>query len=538
VLPLCLSLLLAPQGPTSATELLSLAHLVASPHPEPAPWGSLLVAADGEYLLDTGDGEDDLPPLLEELLIAHRAAVDGNQLRLALRGTLLTANGAANDVIRVKEHVRQLTGVLARPLQIECAVWDATDRETPAAQLGPNDVARVFADLTPLARGIATTKPGGTAALERMRWTRYVRCLESEVAQKQSATRPATASFGEGLHAIVHAHPLVGSDEFAVHVQFVAGLRRGPVRTMQTGLVGAADLELPLLETDYGTFSGRIANGGCLVATLRGHASTGGQRMVSVRVSGAAAPKPTFEELGVYPCGALTSRALLAVPQREDGAAVADGHGILTPDDLVELLQAHLDGAGTVACHHGHLFVRAPTAVQTKVETALRTLQDRLVRAATVRHLAALQPTDRAGGNTVAAMHELAAPTLLGRQLTLARCLETNAITDVWIAIAQEASQLTPAAERFHSGTWLTLRASPIDDTLSLRLTSDDRHGVVPSGRSVMPGAVLMQPDVARCVTHHDGAVGNGQRIDHGDGPAVVLDGRAYRSSLTTELRW
>jgi hypothetical protein len=38
--------------------------------------------------------------------------------------------------------------------------------------------------------------------------------------------------------------------------------------------------------------------------------------------------------------------------------------------------------------------------------------------------------------------------------------------------------------------------------------------------------------------TNHDGAVANGLAIEHGDGPAVTIEGRSYRSSITTTVRW
>jgi len=71
-----------------------------------------------------------------------------------------------------------------------------------------------------------------------------------------------------------------------------------------------------------------------------------------------------------------------------------------------------------------------------------------------------------------------------------------------------------------------------------LQLQVQNHHAAIPQARSAVPGGVLMTPEVARTLAGHDGAVANGQAIEHGDGPAVTVDNRSYRSSLGTTVRW
>ena len=160
-------------------------------------------------------------------------------------GPALLAIGDAAEVAKTRERLQKSSPVLTRMLQIEFAVWDATDREAPTGMMTAAEFGRVFANLTPLSRCVTASRHGQAVALERMRWTRYVRDLDAQVAQKMSLSLPVTAQFGEGAHATVRAYCLCASDEFAVYVQFAVAQRRGVVRTLQTGTAGAADLELP-----------------------------------------------------------------------------------------------------------------------------------------------------------------------------------------------------------------------------------------------------------------------------------------------------
>lgn len=560
LLPLCLSWsvssslspLPAPQGPQPVTEVLSLQHLV-TPAFEQAlpPWGSLLQRPTGDLdMLASGEGEapigtDEIVSMLREL---HGAAIDGNRLRLEGLAGSLVAIGEAGEVAKVKDRLRQASAVLTRPLQVEFAVWDAADRETPNAVLTAAEFARTFANMTPVSRGVTTTHHGRAAVLERMRWTSYVRDIGADVAQKQSLTHPVTEQFGEGAHAAVRAFSLTGSDEFAVHVQFAVGQRRGVVRTLTTGMVGAADLELPILETDYGTFSGRVGNGGAVVATLRGHASAGGQRILTVRVtSRTPPPNPVQDGLGIFPCATLTNPSLqrAGLPFDEErgarAAAPTAGPGQIPADGLLEFLRANLGAEAenaSLQCADGFLFARAAAPVLARIDGLLRGLQDRLLRTATVRHVGTLEVPEGTPGATASLLHELTAPTLLGRHLTLARHLETNFVAEVFTAIAQEASSLDPGIRLLQSGCWLTACVAPTDEGLQLRLQGCTRHAVVSQARSVMPGGVLMTSEVGRVTTGHDGVVANGQAIEHGDGPAVTLDGRTSRSALATTVRW
>ncbi len=552
LLPFCL--LCTPQGPGAVTEILPLEHLVHQRAPvTPPPWGSLLRRADDGGAIDLLAADTDAETVAAGRIAAllgdlARDALDANRLHLSELHHSLLAVGEQAEVAHAKARLRQAAAVMARPVTIELAVWDAADRESPTPFLAPADYQRFAANRSPVWRRAATVHSGDAVALEHVRWSRYVRDLDVDVAQKQTIARPAIASYGDGAHAIVRAFQLFGADEFALHVQFAVARRRGVLRTLPTGMAAAADLELPTLETDFGACSGRIANGGALAVTLRGHADSGGQHILTVRAIAKTPPAPAAQDgFGLYPCGALTSATLTQrVRFATDGSTELDGggvgHGHVPAEQLLGFVRESLGSDGEAAgveCGGGWLFVRGGPQVLAKVDALLRGVQERLVRNAAVVHTGAFAGADGAAAAGLPALHELVLPTLLGRDLCAVRCLETNVVAELHTAIAQEAAAIDPVVQALQSGCWLSARLSPRDDQLHLQLRVVQRHTVTPQARSVMPGGGTWMPaEVAVLTTSHDGAAGNGQALDHGDGPVLTADGRSLRSQLATTVRW
>ena len=559
------SLLCLPQAPAAnapVAELLPLATLCGADATPPAPvWGSLLryvVPAErpGDLLASVDDGVTLRPEQVVATLSNLEAqAVAGGSLFLDAVSDNLLAVGDRAAVQRVRQLLDTAAQVIARPLSIEFAAWDATNREPPAAVLDAAGYERFVAGGTPLWRAVGTGRSGHAIALEHMRWNRYVRSIEVEVAQKQTMSRPATQRYGEGGHAVVRAHSLLGGDAFAVHLQCNAAVRRGVVRTLTTGTPNGADLELPALESYFAACSGRIANGGALAITMRGDPVGGGQLVLTLRVVSRTPPTQLAQDdLMLLPCGALTTNALtqrfdLPDPQRGDAepvrAADDEGGARIDSDRLVGLVRDVAAGNGEdvgVWYGCGHLLVRGSAGARQRAEALLGTLQERLVRTAVLRHasqLVPLTPTDAETRNAAnRTVHEIVLPTLFGRECNAARLFETNVISDVQIEIAAEAGILVPEVTVLQAGTWLRARLATAAQGTHLALDVQNVHTPTPVMRSVSPGGgVLMAAEVETVRVAHDGVVATGATVDHGDGAAVTFEGRTYRTALSTTLR-
>ena len=557
------SLLAAPQQPQTASELLPLQPLCAHERDVTTPqWRTLLRyvrrhSRNADLVCNEEDGDRITPSgIYEALEQLEPDAIGEGLLSVTPIGDNLLVFGQRADVARVGKRIDEATKIVARPLELEFAVWDAASRETPRAVMSADDYARFAGQRPPLWRTVTSGRAGQPVTLKNMTWTHYVRSLDIEVAQKQTMSRPSTERYGEGCHAAVRAHSLIGSDEFAVHAQFAAGKARGVTRSIQTGLPGAADIELPRLETCYGVFSGRVANGGALAVTLRGNASGGGQIILTLRVRSTVQPTtlsdPTSALLpvGALTSAALTQRALLHGPFEPDDAEALsfDEEGVyghVPPDlltHLVEGIAETVDDSGQWSIRHAgnYLFVQAQEQTVAAITATLRKLQDRVVRNVEVQHTGALGPQLDGGEQLGDAppLHELVLPTLLGREFVAVRVHETNVVDKVYVEIAQESGALAPGVELLQSGAWLRGRAVPITGGMHLDLDVQVANAPTPPMRNVMPGGgVLMPTSVSITRRSHDGFAAGDQTIQHGDGPTVQIEGRGYSSSLSTTLR-
>lgn len=553
---LFLPLLLTPQAPTPAAQ--AIAEIV--PIPGLVHYHQLTSLPPCGSLLSTDQANVDLMALsevrqfeaswvLDLLRTLQPEAFENEKVAAQAIDDSLLVLGDETAVTTLRTQTADLVAMTTRPLQIEVRAWELADGEPPPAVMGPAEYS-AFAETR---RGLwrATTQATHATAVELsgMRWTRYVRSINAEVAQKEATSAPVTATFGEGGQAVVRVHELVGSDEFVVHGQWCFGGHRG-TRVLPTGVPGNADVELPLLETSYGGCSGRVANGGALAVTLRGEPATGGRLVLTIRVqSRLPATARSRGRLAVFPVSALTSRALTQRLQDSELQPLGDDDGGLQFDDTGDrfgcldagslsntvrsMLGGPDEGIERFEINGGFLVTIGDPAVLSRVEAILTTLQSRLLRTVTVRHTAVSQ-----NGGNAAALTELVAPTLAGRELLLGRYFESNALASSLISIAQEASIHWPGIRRLQAGTLLRARAVPVEDGYHLELTCRSDHGVPPSPRSVQPSGSLMLASVATTRVFHDGIVRSGQSIDLGDGPAAEVEGNVRRCQLAVTVTW
>src|SRR5690606_31087576 len=125
-------------------------------------------------------------------------AIDDERLFLQTMDNNLLAVGDSALVAQVQNYLDEAAGIVARPVQVELSVWNAAGREAPATILDAAAFESFTANRTPLWRTVSTANAGQPIAMEHMTWTRYVRGIEIEVAQKKTMTSPATERYGEG----------------------------------------------------------------------------------------------------------------------------------------------------------------------------------------------------------------------------------------------------------------------------------------------------------------------------------------------------
>ncbi|MCA8965898.1 MAG: hypothetical protein KDC48_13520 [Planctomycetes bacterium] len=323
------------------------------------------------------------------------------------------------------------------------------------------------------------------------------------------------------------------------------------VRFLATG--SGSTLLLATLATTFGAFSGRIQNGGALAVLATGDESCGERLLLTVRATASTPPNdPQLNDLAAFPTSALTNAALLMrmtppspYPALGDQTArtmeLSDEDQTYTrfePDELLELLRTSLGELAdtddfSMDIAGGFLFVHAPRTTITIVGDLLRGLESRLLRNVQVRHFGTIDQ-----GRGSAPLHELVAPSLLGRELIVVRLLETSFVRELQAEIAQESSTLEPQLETAQSGTWLRLRAANPSGETHVDMLAQTVHVRALRPRNVNPGGLLMPNDVSSCRCLHDGKAVNGKVIDHGDGPIVTLGDTPLRTTLSTIVKW
>ncbi len=542
---------LAPQSPPqTVADMLPFPATVGEASSQmPPPLGTLLTRdRDSHDLLNLNGEALQIPDntLIDLLRTQQATAFEENRLAVRTLGDALLVMGETGEVATLRTNLAALQQALTRSLQIEIAVWDVGDGPAPAPVMSAAEFTAFAADRRPLWRGSEQTVHAAAVAINGMRWSRYVRSINAEVAQDAATTAPYLDDFGEGCAASVRAHELLGADEFAVHAQWCFGRHRG-MRTASNGIPNTSDLDQPQLETNCGTCSGRIGNGGALAVTLRGEAATGGNVALTMRVTAKAPATPrSHGDTALLPVSALASTALTercATPWLEVvpdswrglhfGAPASPSFGYVPSSDLLDIARSALGDDGdqieVLEGVGGFLFVRGEPDRLARFVAALQMLQDRMVRTVTVRHTAKVDQ-----GATVV---ELVAPTLAGRQLTLGRWFETTALARINISIAQKAQQHTPLVEPLFSGTLLQARVVPTGEACHLEFTCESELAPLPPPRSSQPFGSLMLASVASRHAAHDGIVRSGETVDLGDGPTRQDEG-ARRCQLAVSVGW
>ena len=304
--------LVAPQDPPDTFTLLPLQHLLSNKVEARAlPYGSMLEpvevfnsvagAATTDLSITTADIEDMLSRAFDDQLN------DGG-LFLDFVGSNVLAAGKAQRIQEVEDLLTQIARTISRPIEVEFAAWDATNLATPATILDGEAYAEFAANRTPIWRVTNRTIAGQLTSLEHIKESLYLRGINTEVASKSSILSPETSRYLEGGSAAMQAFSLIGTSDFVVHLQFAAAALLGVVDTLQTGMPDAPDIELPQLNSFFGTCSGRVPNHGALTATMIGDPSTGGQLTLTMRVRShedAARPTPTADVARADACACL-----------------------------------------------------------------------------------------------------------------------------------------------------------------------------------------------------------------------------------------
>lgn len=538
-----------PQSPPHSLELVAVRVESGRRDCELPPFGTLMPSPEQSTrmrcdLLGGGDGDrfaDESPQSYLDL--RYTAGPQAERLAWTSDGGVLWLTGEHELVARARAELTALAALVDRPIEVTATLYAGTDAIAPPVVLGTESAADAGRG-DRLWTATATTRSGGTAAFDAMRWVRYVRSANVEVAQKSSISNPTIAAFGEGIAAAVSVHALVDSDDLVVFVQFAFGQRRR-IETVTTGVPGQPALDVPTLDTAFATAAARLPKGGSMQLVLGGHADAGPRLVFAVQPR-CLAPVPPQPEPGTawLPISGLVAASLrLTTELPDDTPAVEDEvreplrasvqGPSLDRDRLTEIVRRAVgDEAAAIGCCGPHLFVRGTATAQATAAATIVRLQDRLLRNVAVR--ADTELTAGAGatpfpatktGEPAVCLHRVALPTLPDCTAIAFRGMETTAIRTMWSEIAQEASVLAPVVETRRPGLTLVAAAATGD---RVEVTLRSNHELPAFVRS-LPGGGALHLGTTDTVTAHAAALApTSGPIELGTGTAVEFLGRSW----------
>lgn len=569
LLTLALHLLPAQQDPQAppqrSLETFSLRPFVAADHePQLPPFGTLLPSLHEAEVYEVdllgwppgSQFEEDHVRHLFELL--HGEALEDGRLELAVHGDRLSVDTDPERLAAVRAQLRALRTAMGRPIEIEARLYAAGDGPLPAPVLDAAAARDLAAGHRLLWRSSATTRSNRRAVFDALRWSRYVRDVNVEVAQNSKLANPVLGSWAEGLRIACTVHSLAGSEDLVLCVQFAAGQRR-EVQTVSPGGTHPG-IDLPRLATAFGACGARLPQASALVVALDGHRDAG-DRFLLVLSPRHPTPRPDerIGDLSVLPVSALTHRALLhewalpeARPQLHENQAELQIEedesrqcGRIDADELLELMHrcaGDEDELARVTLGGGFAFVRSERAGAAVAEL-LQGLQERLVRTVALRCSVAAEETATADplappaeGGAASVRHDVALPCLAGRNAMLFRGLEANVVRTQVPEIAQDAGILKPVIENLQDGLWLrvcpTIDEGAIDCDLAVQVTQQSPAVT----RQLVPGGMMMLTDTTaarfvrqlRC---------QGQPVELGRGSTFAHGGRHWRPVVTFDCR-
>lgn len=540
----------APQQGARALDFLSL-RAACPRHLElgAPPWHTMLESNGTCDLIGVGEADYVLEPelVLQVLQSLHAEACNSGELDLALDGATLVVRGSGEAAAALRSGVDALANAVARPLEVEVAVWPLDADTQVGTVMSPQQYREFAENRAPLWRQRATTTGSVPVSLDGGQRTRYLRDLDVEIAKKASMRSPVVAEYFTGGRATILPCALIGVDDFVVYAQATWATPVGDQAVLDLATKDAPDLDSPAVASACAGFCGRITNGGALCAAIVGDPGTGTNCAITVAVASRTPPQQqTIQGLRVFPVGALTANALLGGPQLPDGPFLnldgggeydgPHGEGNFDPDQLAEIVRRALtdeDSADLAFDVRPGVFVLHGSAKAcAQAEAQLQALQDRCLTTRTIVH--EIRTADGDGHPRIT--HRLSLPTLPGRRAQAARRLESTAVAGIGVEVAEGARITDPIVRTWQSGAWLSARIvgdrdRPALELDALAITGAPRHRAVPDLGRLATGNAAVQR------VHHDGAVRLGVAIDHGDGPAIAVDGRSSRSARETTVR-
>ncbi|MHC4514481.1 MAG: hypothetical protein ACYTKC_20660 [Planctomycetota bacterium] len=580
---LFLSLPLCAQGDGQrdrGLKMIPVRHLLFRAGPADAPRLNTLLQAEDEprRLLPEREFQVLQPDQLVELVrTATGRALDEDEASLQIIAGTLMVTGPKKTITAVEKAVHGIAAVMGRRLHLEARLYEARGNHTYPAVIKAGDLAETTQNLPMLWKVQAVSYSGQQIAMAQERFTSYVRDADVEVASKAKIGDPEVETVFEGVRLLVESHALVGGKEAVVLCQFAIGDLREPIAQRATGVAELSALGRPKLDSNFGSFGGRLHKGDALAVQVQSSAGSGSNLLLVLKVGdgrtragviGATGAVGGPDTMAILPISALTSPSCMTLSEEidEEENDVSDGHlprwseahgeenegdDCLDADQIVELLSSslNLEQMDDVSVDHaaGYVLLKAGQGARAQAVRLLRSLQDQWLRTVEVRSTTTLTRVETSSGTLArpAAKEEsrryqsVTFPALLGRSHLLVKGVETCTTRDFDAEIAEESAILDPMVVNVFSGMAVNVTPVVAGQDIDVRLKLQLNHVTTAARRPTeqKEGGDLFLPTANHTCFVRNGAFEQGVDVSLGWGPVIVIEKQHYRMHQSIRLR-
>lgn len=509
--------------------------------------------------------------LVDLVRLALQEDLDQEGVSLQIMADTFIATGPRKLLAAAEKTLRDIAAVMCRRLSVEARLYAAEGNESFPAVIKAADLDEITASLPMLWQARTLSHSGQQVAMAQERFTTYVRDADVEVATKAKIGNPEVRAVFEGVRLLVESHNLVGGKEAVVMCQFAIGDLREPIAQRTTGVPELSALGTPKLDSNFGSFAGRLHKGDALAVRLRSSAGSGSNLLLVLKVDDEGDPSAAVVRTGpgnmaILSISALTSSSLSELNESfDDELDASTGHlpawnrfveededsNVPDADGIVELLASSLNlrqmEDASVEHAGGYILLNARQGARAQAIRLLQNLQDRWLQTVEVRATTTLTPVEDSGGALArpAAKQQprhyqsVTFPALAGHAQLLVKGIETCTTRDFNPEIAEESAIPDPVVVNVFSGIAVNITPVLVGQRVEARLKLHLSHVTtdIRQPTEQKEGGDLFLPKVDRAYFARNGAFEHGLDVPLGSGPIVAIDKQRCRMHQSIRLR-
>ena len=548
-----------PQNPATVMQELPLRGMVAPTVDVLLPRRSVVAYEDGsEPETWSGPGAITASQVAGVLQIEGQGALDDERMSLETNDSRrsISLRGDKDAVQSLALVAGWLERTLARPVQVDVRIYEIDAVPDGAKGVYPADGLAKLGGLRLAWSGSSVVPVHRAASFDAFQSQPVVLDFDVEVAQKADIADPKVSSIITGLQAVVVPFAVLSSDgELGAVVDLNFGVRRDASEQWSSGVMKQPLIDSPRVDSLAVGMSGRVPNGGSLVAWAGGDPARGPSMAIEVSVRWKGPAPAARNDAALFPVAFALPNLELRASRSPDEVSFEEqkfqpgnpslrpglsgsrsSRAISQPDELEYMIQEALGAYDPERVELSRvgpwLYLRGGAEVIATARAALTSVIDD----AMVNLDLSCRTTYESDG---AALHVGLVPGLSGMPVHLRRGQEGSYVRDFDVEIAQSATAMNPVVEGWFSGMnargvlGRAISGFDADIVVDLSARAAAQRRAIEGDRG---GSIDTAPTDGRRFSVR-GVIDRGATLSLGQGPALDRGGRADRTAQAVTIR-